>query len=287
MPSLKFVFVFALFVDGMVLLSGCFRKYIMTDREIEAHYQALKIRPRFSFDTLSSGRKIHYAEAGNDSMPLLVFIHGAPGAWYGYMNYVDDSILQKRFHILAIDRPGYGKSDYGKSLVSIAEQAESLAPLIAKKKNKQHVILVGRSYGGPVAAHVAISHPELADAVILLAPALDPTHEKFWWFSKPANSRIMRWMLPKAVNVASDEKFAHVAELTAMLPLWAKLKTPVTVVQGSEDQIVDTTNFSFAKRVIPASNARFIWLKGEDHFIAAHQPEFVKQLIFQYVDSLK
>ncbi|MGL4596719.1 MAG: alpha/beta fold hydrolase [Bacteroidia bacterium] len=259
----------------------------MTDREIEAHYKPLKIRPKFSFDTLDSGRKIYFAEAGNDSMPLLVFIHGAPGAWYGYLNYVDDSVLQKNFHILAIDRPGYGKSDYGKSLVSIAEQAEAIAPLVAKKKNGQPVIFVGRSYGGPVAAHFAINHPELTDAVIMLAPALDPAHEKFWWFSKPVNSRIMRWMLPKAVNVASDEKFSHVAELTTMLPLWAKLKTPITVVQGSEDQVVDTANFTFAKKIIPPQYAQFIWLKGEDHFIAAHQPEFVKKLIFQYADSLK
>jgi hypothetical protein len=108
----------------------------MTDKEIETYYTTHKPKPQFfSYDTL--GQKIFYAfaNAKADSLPLLILTHGAPGAWYGYLEYLEDSFLLKHFRIISVDRPGYGKSSKKSPVVSIEEQAKLLSPLLSLSKN--------------------------------------------------------------------------------------------------------------------------------------------------------
>jgi pimeloyl-ACP methyl ester carboxylesterase len=263
-----------------LLLSSCFNRYIITDREMEAHYRNNPHPPQFQYLQVGD-RTVHYAEAGADTLPLVLFVHGAPGAWYGYIRYMDDTLLRRHFHLLAPDRPGYGKSDYGKAEPSIEKQADMLYELIRLKRNGRKVILVGRSYGCPIAAAVAMRHPDAADQLLLLAPAIDPDHEKFWWFSKPVNSKAMRWMFPKAINIASDEKFKHVDELRKIFPLWEAIKVPTTVMQGSNDKVVDTANFYFAKKHLRDSISEFIWLPGESHFISTERYDLVSEWLLK------
>jgi pimeloyl-ACP methyl ester carboxylesterase len=270
-----------------MLPPGCFHQLLLSDSEIDEHYNALPFKPQFKIFKASNDREVYYAETGADTLPLILFIHGAPGAWHYYMEYMDDTALQKRAHLISVDRPGYGRSNYGKSLTSIHEQARLLHEIIMARSNNQPVIVVGRSYGGPIAARIAMDYPNDVDALVMLAPALDPVHEKFWWFSKPVKCAPLCWLMPKSVNVASEEKFSHVKELEEMLPLWDSVQTPTTVVQGSADAIVDTANFSFAKRVLrKAKNRRFIWLEGVSHYVADERPALVKEIITSYADSL-
>src|SRR4029078_1040844 len=130
--------------------------YIKTDAELEAHYRNAKVKPLYKESALSD-RIQHYAVLSkSDTLPLLVMVHGAPGAWYGYLNLVDDSLLQEHFKIVAVDRLGYGKSGYGNEELSIKNQALAIKKII-EKENTTHkkVYLLGRSYGAPIAAWLA------------------------------------------------------------------------------------------------------------------------------------
>lgn len=62
-----------------LLLNSCFSKYILTDREIDAHYAHKNYKPVYHSLNYANS-KIHYVEFGDTSKPLLVLIHGAPGA---------------------------------------------------------------------------------------------------------------------------------------------------------------------------------------------------------------
>lgn len=286
MTRRRYVFLIALLIIA-IALPGCLHDFLLSDSKVETHYSKKPRKPKFRLFEGKNGRHVHYAETGSDTLPLVFFIHGAPGAWHYYINYLDDSMLLTRTHMISVDRPGYGKSDYGKPLTSIREQAKMFHNIIMERSNNQPVILVGRSYGGPIAARIAMDYPRDVDALVMLAPALDPAKEKFWWFSKPAKSTIVSWMLPDAVNVASEEKFSHVKELEEMLPLWDSICVPSTVVQGSADQIVDTANFSFAKRKLRnARSKKFIMIEGADHYISDKQPDLVREIIMGYADSL-
>jgi pimeloyl-ACP methyl ester carboxylesterase len=283
---LRFAFLFV--ATALLLLQVCFKRYILTDKEIERHYSNQSSKPRFDYFNISDTSGVYYAESGADTLPLVVFLHGAPGAWYGYMSYIDDTMLREKINMIAVDRPGYGKSHSEQKVTSIADQVRWLYPLIAAKKKGRPVLIVGRSYGAPIAARLAAEFPDVVDALLLIAPAADPNLEKFWWFSRPINSKLMRWMFPQPINRASDEKFTHVQELKIMESYWKQIRIPVTVVQGDADQIVDTANMNFVRRMLPSDSlSRFIRLPGVGHLVTNERPEFVRELLLSAIERVR
>ena len=228
-------------------------------------------------------RTIHYAVISrNDTLPLLVFVHGAPGAWYGYMNLMDDTLLQKKYKMISVDRLGYGKSDYGKAELSTEMQASSIESII-EKENTSHkkIILFGRSYGAPITALMAIEHPQNIDKLFMISPVIDPAKEKFYWFSKAGKWKVVQWLLPEMLNVATAEKYAHQSEMKMMLPKWKNLSVPTTVITGEKDRIADPANFAFAQKCLTNCDTTMIKLKNAGHLITYEKPELMRNLLLQ------
>ncbi len=91
--------------------TGCFRRWVMTDKEVRKYYANKPVKPTW-FTIQNDSATLYCATTGSDTLPPLLMIHGAPGAWYGSRILLDDSILQKHFHLIAVDRPGYHKSRF-------------------------------------------------------------------------------------------------------------------------------------------------------------------------------
>jgi pimeloyl-ACP methyl ester carboxylesterase len=273
---------FLLLMFLLIAMSSCFRlkRFIYTDSELEEHYRHRTQKPEFKTIQFL-GRAVHYALLSkNDTLPLLVFIHGAPGAWYGYMNMIDDSMLQNNFRMVSIDRPGYGKSGYGHAELSTQLQALAVKAIIdIENTSRKKVHLMGRSYGAPIAAWLAVNYPNETERLFMVSPVIDPTHEKFYWFSSIGKWKPVQWLLPKMLNVATKEKYAHVAEMKKMLPKWKNLFVPTYVLAGATDRIADTANFSFAKRHLSSTGNYFILLPNTGHLVTYQQADFVKQLL--------
>lgn len=277
----KFFIVVGVLAVLALFFSRCYlNRYIYTDAELDEHYQHKTVKPVYKHSVFSD-HKMHYAVLSkSDSLPLLVMIHGAPGAWYGYMNLTDDSLLQAHFKIVSVDRLGYGKSGYGKEVLSTQLQALAVKSIIDKENTtNRKVYMVGRSYGAPIAAWLAIHFPETFEKLIMISPVIDPDKEKFYWFSNIGNSRLVQWALPELLNVATKEKFSHQQEMRLMIPEWKKLYTPTYVVVGEDDQVADTANFSFAKNHLNNCPSIFIKVKRTGHLVTAQQPALVKQLL--------
>lgn len=202
----------------------------------------------------------------NRNWPTLVFIHGAPGYILDLKNYFQLPEIGRYARIIAIERPGYGYSNYGKPLTSISQQAQ-LHGKILSKENQEPALLVAHSYGGPIAAKIAIDHPQLVQKLFLLAPALDPNHEKTYKIAHLAKIPFLRKLIPTPLLVAAAEKFAHVAELAKLKPEWSNLKVPVEYFHGTNDWIVPYENLFFAQKHFTNTNANFVPLKGVNHFI--------------------
>lgn len=263
--------------------TGCFRRFVQSDKQIREYYRDKTIKPTY-FTIENDSVKLFCATAGEDTLPPLLIVHGAPGAWYGSRNLLDDSLITSRFHVISVDRPGYDKSYFKgkrKAVTSIDLQAVIIYEAMRLNHSYKKGIIMGSSYGGPIAAKIAIDHPDKFYHVLLLAAAIDPDHEKFWWFNKYVHHGPLKWMLPHFFKTATDEKYSHENELKKLLPHWNQLNTPVTVVQGDADRIVNPINFEFAKKVLAGKQAEFILIPGADHLIRWQHADLVRKLLLE------
>ncbi|AFK01514.1 alpha/beta hydrolase fold containing protein [Emticicia oligotrophica DSM 17448] len=272
----------SVFIATSIVSVSCFQKWILTDKELREHYAEKRSKPLFHVIENDS-IKLHFVTFGADTAQPVLFIHGAPGSWDGYLNLLDDSLLQNSFHLISVDRPGYGKSQKRpkKKTYTLEEQANAIILALKSNHSNKKAIIVGRSYGAPVAAKLAAKYPDKIEKIILLSPAIDPDTEKFWWFSKFGKIFLVRWFLPERMNTATDEKYAHIKELKILKNDWKKIQSDVTVMAGGKDWIVDTTNFSFAKKMLIGKNAKFIFIPESGHLISSSRPDLVKKEIFK------
>lgn len=264
--------------------SGCFRRFVQTDKQLKAYYKDKIIRPTY-FTIQNDSVKLFCATAGADTLPPLLIVHGAPGAWYGSRNLLDDSLVTAHFQVISVDRPGYNKSRFKgrrKAVTSIDIQAVAIFEALRLNRSHKKGVVMGSSYGGPIAAKIAIDHPSAFYHVLLLAAAIDPAHEKFWWFNKYVHRGPLKWMLPRFFRVATNEKYTHERELRKLLPRWSALNTPVTVVQGDADKTVSPVNLDFARKVLDGKNAQFISLPGVGHLIRWQRADLVRRLLLEF-----
>jgi pimeloyl-ACP methyl ester carboxylesterase len=113
------------------------------------------------------GLRVHYQEAGKPDSPVVILIHG-----FASSNLVWSKVLlelaEEGFRVLAPDLLGYGYSDKPKQLdYTITRQSQMVVGFM-RRLEIDSAVLVGSSYGGAVAATVALDHPELVDKLVLV-----------------------------------------------------------------------------------------------------------------------
>ena len=285
MVSVKFFRSNVIILILSVLLTSCFSRYLISEKQVRKHYASKDIKPEIQIiknDTLS----LCVASVGADTLPMLLLIHGAPGSLWGYMNLMDDEDLQKHFHIVSVDRVGYGKSALKmkkkrRYVTSIATQAKALLPVFELNHSDQKVIVLGRSYGAPIAAKMVSMVPEKVKELIMVSPVIDPDKEKFYWFSKWGRNALVQLFLPGDFNTATAEKYSHSDELKKLLPVWQNLQIPTTVIQGGNDWIADPSNIDFAKKHIKSKRAQYIFLYNAGHMITYTHLDMIKEMLLR------
>ncbi len=75
----------------------------------------------------------------------------------------------------AIDRPGYGYSNFGDEIISIKQQALIMSVLVNKYK-LNNIIVVGSSYGNSLAARLAVINNRVK-GMVMISPAIGPNQE--------------------------------------------------------------------------------------------------------------
>lgn len=238
--------------------------------------------PKYKTYSLNN-RSIHYAEIGQNSAGVVIFIHGTPGSWQAFAHYLADKDLSQSLKMIAVDRPGFGKSDYGKLVPSLSEQASLLLPLLEAYDPGCGIILVGHSLGAPVAVRMAMAFPEKVSALILIAPSLDPDLEAPKWFNRLAELSAISWLVPSELMYANQEVMVLQDELTQMLPFWDLLDLPIIVIQGNKDNLVDPANADFVEQKI-RTKLKVVRVDNGGHFILWKQPELIKSELIELVE---
>lgn len=235
------------------------------------------------------GRKLRFIVSGPDSLPVLLLLHGSPGSISYYAGRMADSSIRGRFRVIAVDRPGYGYSGFGNPEPSIELQAAMIRPLIDSLQSPgRPVIVAGGSYGASVACRLAMDYPELVDGLVLTGPSLGPGLEKYFWFTHVIEHWSIRWFIPRLFKSANTEKVHHREELEKMLPLWNRIKIPVSYLQGEMDDIVDTANATFArKHLVNAYSLDIRFVKGRFHRLAQFEWPLIRQQILDVYEKAK
>ncbi len=128
--------------------------------------------------SLRDGRVLGYAEYGNPSGKPVFFFHGLPGS--RRQRHPDDSIaIELGARIIAIDRPGYGLSDFqqGRKLLDWPGDVAQLADLL----KIDQFAAIGVSGGGPYLLACAYKMPERitsASVISGMGPVDDPEATK-------------------------------------------------------------------------------------------------------------
>tara|TARA_R110002073_G_scaffold279026_1_gene442888 strand:- start:128116 stop:128982 length:867 start_codon:yes stop_codon:yes gene_type:complete len=257
-----------------------------SDRKVIREFKKTAIKPEIYRENFQ-GKTIRYISSKpiDNRLPTLLFIHGAPGSAGNYFEYLKDKDLSQKANLIALDRLGYGYSDFGNAETSIEKQAESIYT-IAVKHNLNTIILIGWSYGVPIAAKMAYKYPEVKHSV-LIAGAISPEDEKFFGIAKLARWKLTKWMVPKSLRIADKEKRTHVEELTDMLSDWNKIKTPITYYHGTKDKLVPYENMAFITSKVNDSLLKAVTIKGANHFILFKNYDIVKKELLEVLNSLK
>lgn len=256
-----------------------------SDQEIKETFKELDIASTISYfkvDSLDVNVRIQNVNAVDKNINL-VFMHGSPSSLSAWEGYLKDESLRETSNMYAIDRPGYGYSNFGKALTSIDTQAQIISTIINEKK-LSNVIVIGSSYGGPLAARVGFLNPRVK-AVVMISPAIDPDNEKDIWASRFTRWKLTRWAVPTAYRVAGDEKKVHAQELELIANEWKQMTIPVLHFHGDADNIVPFENIHFSKKNF--TNIEIIPISEKGHEIAFKDKELIIERLIRLIEAVE
>lgn len=263
-----------------------FMTFRMSDQKVSEYFEGRDTPVEIKRYKVGN-RQMRYATTGADTLPMILFVHGAPGGLDAFKAFMTDSTLAGKAYMVAVDRPGYGYSDFGNAEPSIEKQAALLKPLLDLNRSGRPALLVGHSFGGPIVSRMAMDYPNKIGALVLAAPAIDPEKERIFWISYPMEWAILRWMVPRAFRVANDEKLNHVHQLKLMRNGWKKLTLPITYIHGKKDILVPFANTAFAKKMMHNAQLEVVIDNKMNHFIPWTHPQYIRQAIHKYLSKTK
>ncbi len=212
----------------------------------------------------------------------VVLVHGAPARATSWDTLIESMETRSAFparEVIAVDRPGYGNSAMPED-VSLAGQARAMRPLL---DHDEPVVLVGHSYGGPIALRAAIEYPHRIKAIVLLAGATDAYMDDSVFFRKTVEG--LRAAVPDPWAVSNRELLALTDENRAMEPLLGRVTCHVIVVHGTWDPVCphDSTVRYLRERLVNAS-LEVVSLQRTGHNVHSSHPDVVLNAITRAFD---
>lgn len=155
---------------------------------------------------------LHVAAPENADLPAIVFLHGASG------NLRDQAEafrkrLEGRAEMLFVDRPGHGWSDRGAPQNALPDaQARAVAELM-HRKNISGALIVGHSFGGVIAANMALETPERVGGLLFLATVSHPWPGGIDWHyhlaTAPFVGKLATWLLAMPAGLLRIDRAAR------------------------------------------------------------------------------
>jgi pimeloyl-ACP methyl ester carboxylesterase len=257
------------------------------------------------------GLRVRYIESGRG--PAVVMIHGNAGSIEDFEFGVIQA-LSLNYRVVAVDRPGHGKSDRPSATTANVEYQARLLHQVLMSLGVTQPALIGHSWGAALALSYALQYPTEVSALILVAPAAYPDAGESRFLqvmNKPpiigdvtlilAHSILGRHILKDALrrafspqplpdgyfrSVASswlgrkqlkaylDDESSLNASLKKLSSRYPEITVPVVILTGDHDQIVSATENAYRLKDSIA-NSQLIELKNTGHEIPQTYPESI------------
>jgi pimeloyl-ACP methyl ester carboxylesterase len=143
-------------------------KLLLRPRDVDwEKNREMIFHPEFSRFTEVDGVRVHYQEAGELSAPAIVLIHGFASSTLVWSKVLLP-LAGAGFRVIASDLLGYGYSEKPRHLeYTVKSQARTIVRLL-EQINIERAIVIGSSYGGAVAATIALDYPKVVEKLILV-----------------------------------------------------------------------------------------------------------------------
>jgi pimeloyl-ACP methyl ester carboxylesterase len=113
------------------------------------------------------GVDVFYREAGPESAPVLLLLHGFPSSSHMYRNLIP--LLADRYRVIAPDYPGFGysgmpaKDQFTYSFEHLATVIDKFTAAVGARRYAMYV----QDYGAPIGFRIAAANPERITALII------------------------------------------------------------------------------------------------------------------------
>jgi pimeloyl-ACP methyl ester carboxylesterase len=158
--------------------------------------------PASHFVDLPGGYHVHYREAGDPHLPLLVLLHGFADSFTTWEGWVRE--LSPKYHIISLDFPGHGLTRAPADTLLGGERLADFVDAFAAKLDLPKFAVAGNSMGGGAAWELAVRHPERVDALILVDAGGFPNDKPSP--DEPLAFKILRYRLGRIILSKLDNR---------------------------------------------------------------------------------
>jgi pimeloyl-ACP methyl ester carboxylesterase len=268
------------------------------------------------------GTAIYHVDTGpQNGEPPVVLVHGITATHRYWSQNIE--ALAKRRRVIALDLPGFGRSDKPDVDYSTGYFVQAVARLL-KHKQIARATLVGNSMGGQIAMAFALQHPERLHKLVLVDPA-GVTAFPHWllrvglWAAGGVGNRFgarmprvpqpmiealfravfptrpdlaQRYVRGYARSIASPEYPLHLrtglraARGVVARPMrqdCKRITTPTLIFWGARDYLLPVTAARNLKRSIPGS--RLLIYRESGHCPMVDQPERWNRDVEAFLDG--
>lgn len=254
---------------------------------------------------------VRYVESG--SGPNVVMIHGNAGSVEDFEFGAFD-ILSSNYHVIAVDRPGHGRSERPKRKAASVEYQARLLHEVLSSIGVTQPVLIGHSWGAALALSYALQYPGEVSGLILIAPTIYADAGESRWLNTLTKPPILgdcmllagksivgkhllktalerafypqplphgyfelvaaSWLGRKQLKAYLEDESSLNASLRSLSGRYSEIHTPVVIVTGDQDKIVTAKNNAY-KLKDAIANSRLIKLQATGHEIPQTHPESI------------
>lgn len=271
---------FLIFITVWLVFAQFIMRSRISDKKAKEEFSQVGV-PLTTDTKPINGFDIHYAKTGNDTFATLFFVHGSPDSWTRYEEFMKDKDLLSKYRMIAIDRPGFGYSQFGEAK-NLEDQSKLISPFVRSIKNGKPIYAIGHSYGGAMVIKLQTDNTDLFDGLVLLAGAVDPKQEKPERWRFVMNTTPLKYLLPGAYRPSNTELVYLKKDLIELDKEWEKISCPVWILHGDKDTYVPVANADYAKKKLTkASSIEVKILPGAEHFIPKERYDEIKEVLMK------